>query len=177
MKIRYRGEYTDTINIPWRSFHLLSNFLPTQFESYQANGLTHTCMHMYIRTRAYFNVHWLEIPKISLFQIYYNASSFLETMKDIRGSHKFLSFFFHARHLSLRLIYCVNIWTVSALSPSSISQEALLLFPFSKIGEVVCKIFLEVCFCFAYSDWNRLSWENFLIISNSWMEQDLGEYR
>ena len=50
---------------------------------------THSC----ILQRALQNLHLLEIPKISLFQIYIitRLTSFLETMKDIRVSHKFLT--------------------------------------------------------------------------------------
>ena len=75
---------------------------------------THSC----ILQRALQNLHLLEIPKISLFQIYIitRLTSFLETMKDIRVSHKFLSSFFFLSYemklhdiCRLRLIYCVNI--------------------------------------------------------------------
>ena len=99
---------------------------------------THSC----ILQRALQNLHLLEIPKISLFQIYIitRLTSFLETMKDIRVSHKFLSSFFFLSYemklhdiCRLRLIYCVTYEPFYSITFFHLSKS-IHYFLFPKLG-------------------------------------------
>lgn len=108
---------------PVTKFSLAFQFSPNTIRKLSGQWIdsyirTYVYTHSCILQRALQNLHSLEISKISLFQMYYNASyfSFLETIKDIRVSHKFLSSFFFLSYemklhdiCRLRLIYCVNI--------------------------------------------------------------------